>query len=67
MIQILSTKKLSDNQKQALVNANFNVVEADFIRTESQVFELNKINDNLIFTSQNAVQSFLLEIGRAHV
>ena len=61
MIQILSTKKLSDNQKQALVNANFNVVEADFIRTESQVFELNKINDNLIFTSQNAVQSFLLD------
>ena len=61
MIQILSTKKLLDNQKQALVNANFNVVEADFIRTESQVFELNKINDNLIFTSQNAVQSFLLD------
>lgn len=61
MIQILSTKKLLDNQKQALVNANFNVVEADFIQTESQVFELNKINDNLIFTSQNAVQSFLLD------
>ena len=61
MIQILSTKKLLDNQKQALVNANFNVVEADFIRTESQVFELNKINDNLIFTSQNAVQSLLLD------
>ena len=61
MIQILSTKTLLNNQKQALVNANFNVVEADFIRTESQVFELNKINDNLIFTSQNAVQSFLLD------
>ena len=61
MIQILSTKKLLENQKQVLVNANFNVIEADFIRTESQVFELNKINDNLIFTSQNAVQSFLLD------
>lgn len=61
MIQILSTKTLSDHQKKALVNANFNVIEADFIRTESQVFELNKINDNLIFTSQNAVQSFLLD------
>lgn len=60
MIKILSTKILLDNQKQALVNANFNVIEADFIRTESQPFQLNEINDNLIFTSQNAVQSFLL-------
>ena len=61
MIQILSTKTLSDNQKQALTNADFNVVEVDFIQTKSQAFELNKINDNLIFTSQNAVQSFLLD------
>ena len=61
MIQILSTKILSDNQKQALTNADFNVVEVDFIQTKSQAFKLNKINDNLIFTSQNAVQSFLLD------
>ena len=61
MIQILSTKTLSDNQKQALTNADFNVIEVDFIQTKSQAFELNKINDNLIFTSQNAVQSFLLD------
>ncbi|MDI1317637.1 uroporphyrinogen-III synthase [Flavobacterium sp.] len=61
MIQILSTKTLLDNQKQALVKANFNVVEADFIQTKSQAFEFNEINDNLIFTSQNAVQSFLLD------
>ena len=60
MIKILSTKILLDNQKEALVSANFNVIEADFIRTESQPFQLNEINDNLIFTSQNAVQSFLL-------
>lgn len=61
MIQILSTKILSDNQKQALTNADFNIIEVDFIQSKNQAFELNKINDNLIFTSQNAVQSFLLD------
>jgi uroporphyrinogen-III synthase len=59
-IQILSTKILSNIQKQELVKANFNVIEADFIHTENQSFELNEINDNLIFTSQNAAQSLLL-------
>ena len=61
MIQLLSTKTLLDNQREALTNANLNVVEVDFIETKSQAFELNGINDNLIFTSQNAVQSFLLD------
>ena len=61
MIQILSTKTLLPNQREALVNANFNVIEADFIQTKSNPFQLNEINENLIFTSQNAVQSFLLD------
>ena len=61
MIQILCTKTLLENQRQALVNADFNVVEVDFIQTKSHDFELNEINDNLIFTSQNAVHSFLLD------
>ena len=61
MIQILSTKTLLQNQKEALVNAHFNVIEVDFIKTQSNPFQLNEINDNLIFTSQNAVQSFLLD------
>ena len=61
MIQILSTKTLLPNQKEALVNSGFNVIEADFIQTKSNPFQLNEINDNLIFTSQNAVQSFLLD------
>lgn len=59
MIQILSTKILLEHQKQALVKADFSVTEADFIQTKSHAFQLNEINDNLIFTSQNAVQSFL--------
>ncbi|RKR10301.1 uroporphyrinogen-III synthase [Flavobacterium sp. 90] len=60
-IQILSTKKLSSEQKQALVKANIEVVEADFIQTQNKPFELKDLNENLIFTSQNAVQSILLD------
>lgn len=59
MIQILSTKTLLDNQREALVKADFKVMEVDFIKTKSHAFELNEFNENLIFTSQNAVHSFL--------
>lgn len=58
-INILSTKKLLPNQKQALFDANFTFIEEDFIETKSINFELSKVNNNLIFTSQNAVQSIL--------
>ncbi|WP_316634845.1 uroporphyrinogen-III synthase [uncultured Flavobacterium sp.] len=58
-IQILSTKKLSSEQKQALVKANLDVIEADFIQTQNKPFELKDLNENLIFTSQNAVHSIL--------
>jgi len=56
---ILSTKKLLPNQKQALLDANITLIEEDFIETKIKKFELNEVNDNLIFTSQNAVQSIL--------
>ncbi|WP_293875780.1 uroporphyrinogen-III synthase [Flavobacterium sp.] len=56
---ILSTKKLLPNQKQELLDAHFTVIEEDFIETTINNFELSKVNDNLIFTSQNAVQSIL--------
>jgi uroporphyrinogen-III synthase len=58
-IRILSTKKLLSNQKQYLLNADFNVIEADFISIHNKNFELNHINESLIFTSQNAVLSIL--------
>lgn len=58
-IKILSTKKLLLNQKQGLLHANFEVIEEDFIQTKIKNFELSKVNENLIFTSQNAVQSIL--------
>ena len=60
-IQILSTKKLSGEQKQALVKANIEVIEADFIQTQNKSFELKDLNENLIFTSQNAVHSVLAD------
>lgn len=58
-VRILSTKKLLPNQKQFLLNAGFSVVEADFITTKTSDFELKNVNDILIFTSQNGVQSIL--------
>ena len=59
-INILSTKTLLSHQKQTLLDAGFSVVEANFIKTENSDFDLKEINDNLIFTSQNAAQSVLL-------
>lgn len=58
-IRILSTKKLSENQKQLLLSANFAVEEANFINVESKYFDIESVNDFLIFTSQNAVESVL--------
>jgi uroporphyrinogen-III synthase len=58
-LQILSTKKLSAEQKQALVKANLDVLEVDFIETQNKSFELKDLNESLIFTSQNAVHSIL--------
>ncbi|NMH28327.1 uroporphyrinogen-III synthase [Flavobacterium silvaticum] len=55
--RILSTKKLKPNQKQFLLNAGFSIVEADFIRTTQLPFQLEGVNENLIFTSQNAVKA----------
>jgi uroporphyrinogen-III synthase len=60
LVSILSTKILLSPQKQVLLNAGFSVVEANFIKTENSDFDLKGINDNLIFTSQNAAQSVLL-------
>jgi uroporphyrinogen-III synthase len=56
---ILSTKKLLPNQKQLLLDANITVFDKDFIEVKIKNFELTNVNQNLIFTSQNAVQSVL--------
>ena len=56
---ILSTKTLSDEQRQAFIDANFDLLEQDFIAIENNNFELKNINNNLIFSSQNAVLSLI--------
>lgn len=58
-IRIVSTKKLSDRQKQQLLSADFSVFDEDFICIQNKDFEIETINDYLIFTSQNAVESVL--------
>ena len=60
LVPILSTKVLSPSQRETLQNNYFSVIEEDFIATKNQNFELQEINSNLIFTSQNAAQSVLL-------
>lgn len=58
-IRIVSTKKLSEKQKQQLLSVNFSVFDEDFIRIQNKGFEIDSLNDFLIFTSQNAVESVL--------
>jgi uroporphyrinogen-III synthase len=58
-IRIVATKKLLPNQKQYLLNADFSLIEADFIKVISREFDYTNHNDFLIFTSQNAVESVL--------
>ncbi|KAA5538154.1 uroporphyrinogen-III synthase [Paenimyroides baculatum] len=59
-ICVLSTKKLNSNQKQFLLNAGFSVIEADFIKITFVPFQLKNIPTLLLFTSQNAVKSLML-------
>lgn len=59
MIKILSTKRLLPSQKQVVLDANIDLTDEDFIETNIKNFELSKVYNNLIFTSQNAVQSIL--------
>jgi uroporphyrinogen-III synthase len=60
---VLSTKILSEIQKQELINSNFEVLDFNFIEViNTALTNKNKFNDlknNLIFTSQNAVLSVL--------
>ena len=58
-IQIISTKKLPGVHKQELQKAGLELIEADLVQTENKPFEIKDLNDNLIFTSQNAVHSVL--------
>ncbi len=58
-ICVLSTKVLTINQKQFLLNAGFSVIHANFIKIEFLSFQLKAIPTLLVFTSQNAVKSVM--------
>lgn len=62
-ISILSTKTLSNEQRQAFLDAEIDLLEEDFIEIKKTDFELNTINTNLIFSSQNAVLSLMEQSG----
>lgn len=58
-IKILSTKKLLPAQKKRLAEGQFVLSQFDFIEARPIDFDLNQVNDNLIFTSQNGIQSVI--------
>lgn len=66
-IRIVATKKLSERQKQQLLSAYFSVFDEDFISIQSKDFAIETINDYLIFTSQNAVESVLRNKNSAEI
>jgi len=59
MNKILSTKKLSVNLKQMVLNSGLSLVDVDFIKVKNLHFTLSELNKTLIFTSKNAVLSVL--------
>ena len=59
MKSILSTKKLSTIQKDRLLQEGLCLVDYDAIAITFLDFEAPKVIDNAIFTSQQAVRSFL--------
>ncbi len=64
MKTILSTKRLSPSQKGLLLNAGVSLVEYNAITIEFVPFEVPKIIENAIFTSQNAVNAVMsYELG----
>ncbi|MDT0606126.1 uroporphyrinogen-III synthase [Croceitalea rosinachiae] len=60
---ILSTKKLSVSQKELLLNAKVGFVEYDAIKIDYLDFLINTGFDYYLFTSQNAVNSYLKNIS----
>lgn len=59
MINLLSTRLLSTDQKKFLTNSGLHFQEYEAIRVHFKEFQLDDNFDHYIFTSQNAVKSFL--------
>ena len=58
-MQVLSTKKLTPNQRNLFLGSGFTVVDYNAINIELLDFEIPKIIANAIFTSQNGVRGIL--------
>ena len=56
---ILSTRTLSSQQRKMFIDSDIDILEEDFIQIKNNIFELKNINENLIFSSQNAVLSLM--------
>ncbi|MCM5662360.1 uroporphyrinogen-III synthase [Galbibacter mesophilus] len=59
MIEVLSTKKLTNAQKELLLNEGIKCIDENFIQINPKKFKSEKSIENAIFTSKNAVKSIL--------
>lgn len=60
---ILSTKVLTDSQRELVLNSGIGLVEYDAINIKFIDFEVSKDIENAIFTSQNAVKA----LAKCHI
>lgn len=56
MPSILSTKKLSQSQKELVLNSGIGLVERNFISIVPLDYSYGSLEENIIFTSKNAVE-----------
>lgn len=59
MKRIIATKKLQSDHKQWLSQVFGLVIDADFIQIQHTPVNLSSINEYIIFTSKNAIESLL--------
>lgn len=61
MTTLLSTKSLTESQRQLLAEAGLSVVEQEFIRVQLLPMPTFEWQHNLLFTSQQAVKSVVVQ------
>ena len=66
MITLLSTKSLTESQRQLLAEAGLSVMEQEFIRVQLLPVPPFEWQHNLLFTSQQAVKSVVAQKSIAH-
>lgn len=67
-MRVLSTKKLLQNQRELLLNAEFSFLDYDALRVTYLDVEIPETTTNSIITSQNGARAFLAQMpqGAAH-